>query len=86
MDSTIQLLYHSFPNTWDQRGHQQGHGWRSWEACATIVPQLSSLVALQQQHNLKVTDPELFAELLFRIGTYVYTIFIRRPGSNSDEA
>ncbi|KAF2468654.1 uncharacterized protein BDR25DRAFT_335130 [Lindgomyces ingoldianus] len=72
LDNAIQLLYHAFPNTWDQRGPQQGHGWRSWETCSAIVPHLSSLMSLQNQYNMKATNTEVFAELIFRIGTYLW--------------
>jgi tetratricopeptide (TPR) repeat protein len=71
LDNAIQLLYHAFPNTWDQRGPQQGHGWCSWETCSAIVAHLSSLMGLQKQYNLRATNTEVFSELVFRIGTYV---------------
>ena len=74
LDNAIQLLYHAFPNTWDQRGPKQGHGWRSWETCSAIVAHLSSLMGLQKQYNLRATNTEVFAELVFRIGTYVDAI------------
>ncbi|KAF2682646.1 hypothetical protein K458DRAFT_432621 [Lentithecium fluviatile CBS 122367] len=72
LDSTIQLLYHAFPNTWDTRGPEQGHGWRSWESCSAIVAHLSSLMGLQKQYNLKATNVDVFSELVFRIGTYLW--------------
>ena len=74
LDSTIQLLNHAFPNTWDRRGPEQGHSWRSWETCSAIVAHLSSLMELQKQYGLKATNVDVFAELVFRIGTYVHTI------------
>ncbi|KAF2267608.1 TPR-like protein [Lojkania enalia] len=72
LDSSIQLLYHAFPNTWDQRGEQQGHGWRYWGICSAVVAHLSSLMALQKQYDLKATNTDIFAELVFRIGTYLW--------------
>jgi len=74
LDNAIQLLYHAFPNTWDQRGPHQGHGWRSWETSSAIVAHLSSLMSLQNEYDLKATNTEVFAELVFRIGTYVNAI------------
>jgi hypothetical protein len=71
LDNAIQLLHHAFPNTWDQRSPSHGHGWRSWETCSAIVPHLSSLMGLQREYDLKATNTEVFAELIFRIGTYV---------------
>jgi len=68
LNNVIQLLYHGFPNTWDQRGPQQGHGWRSWETCSAIVAHLASLMSLQKQYNLKASNNGMFAELMFRIG------------------
>jgi hypothetical protein len=73
LDSSIQLLYHASPNTWDSRGPEQGHGWRSWETCSAIVAHLSSLMGLQKQYNLTATNVDVFAELMFRIGTHVHT-------------
>ena len=73
-DNAIQLLYHAFPNTWDQRGPHQGHSWHSWETCSSIVPHLSSLMVLKSEYDLKATNIEVFAELIFRIATYVETI------------
>ncbi|KAM5466968.1 hypothetical protein MauCBS54593_005587 [Microsporum audouinii] len=68
----IKMLPCSFPNTWNQRSHQQGHGWASWEACRTILPHVSWLIRLTQAHSFPVIDPELFAELVFRTGKFLW--------------
>jgi hypothetical protein len=69
LDNTIQMLSYSFPNTWNERTRQQGHGWASWETCSAILPHVSWLMKLNEAHSLKATNPELFAELIFRTGT-----------------
>lgn len=68
LDNVVQLLSHAFPNTWDRRGPLQGHGWRFWETCSAVVPHLSSLISLQKEYNLRASNVEMFAELVFRIG------------------
>lgn len=68
-DYTVQVLSSGFPNTWKERTHQQGHGWASWETCSAILPHIDWLIKLAEMHSLKASDPELFAELVFRAGT-----------------
>ncbi|EFQ99406.1 hypothetical protein MGYG_02418 [Nannizzia gypsea CBS 118893] len=68
----INILSRSFPNTWNQRSHQQGHGWASWETCSTILPHVSWLIRLTQGHPFRIINHELFAELVFRAGTYLW--------------
>lgn len=65
----VKMLSCSFPNTWNERTHQQGHSWASWETCSTILPHVSWLIKLSQTHSLSIADEELFAELVFRAGT-----------------
>ena len=72
LDFAIQVLCCAFPDTWNEKDNQQGHGWASWEACDAILPHISWLMGLTEVHKLKATDPELFAELTFRIGTYLW--------------
>ncbi|KAK2764464.1 hypothetical protein FQN54_009159 [Arachnomyces sp. PD_36] len=71
-DSAITLLSNAFPNTWKDTGDQQGHQWASWESCGEVLPHVSWLVELSKKHNLKPSQPELFAELNFRLGTYLW--------------
>lgn len=72
LDYAIKVLCCAFPDTWSEMGNHQRHGSSSWELCSTILPHVSWLVGLTEAHNLKTTDPELFAELIFRIGTYLW--------------
>lgn len=69
LDYAIQALSSSFPNTWNQRAHYQGHGWTSWETSSAILPHVNWLMRLAEKHSLKVTNAELFAELVSRMGT-----------------
>lgn len=68
-DYAIKVLSHSFPNTWNDRSHQQGYSWASRETCSKILPHISHLVRLAKEHSLKASNTELFAELVFRAGT-----------------
>jgi hypothetical protein len=68
-DYAIQVLSSTFPNTWNERSHQQGHGWASWETCSVVLPHISWLMKLAETKRLEPNDPELFAELIFRAGT-----------------
>ncbi|KAL1960258.1 hypothetical protein VTO42DRAFT_8801 [Malbranchea cinnamomea] len=72
LDCAIQVLTCAFPNTWNERGIHQGHGWASWEACSVVVPHVNRLIEVAEVHSVKPTNPELFAELVFRIGTYLW--------------
>ncbi|WEW59212.1 hypothetical protein PRK78_004681 [Emydomyces testavorans] len=72
LDNTIQLLYYGFPNTWNQRGNKQGHGWFSWETCSAVLPHVSWLMGLTEKYQLKATNSELYAELIFRAGQYLW--------------
>lgn len=69
LDSTITLLSNGFPNTWKKTGHHQGHSWASWETCGEVLPHVNRLMELVKQYKLNASDPELFAELIFRSGT-----------------
>ena len=69
LDYAIKVLSHSFPDTWNERSHQQGHSWASWETCSAILPHISRLVRLTEEHSLKTSNAEFFAELVFRAGT-----------------
>ncbi|GAD96166.1 hypothetical protein MGYG_02418 [Paecilomyces variotii No. 5] len=72
LDSAIRILFFGFPNTWKQRGYQQGHDWASWETCSVVVPHVSWLMSLTDKYNLKPTDLEFNAELIFRAESYLW--------------
>ncbi|KAH0545465.1 hypothetical protein FGG08_000466 [Glutinoglossum americanum] len=72
LDSVITILSNGFPNTWKKAGHQQGHGWASWETCSEVLPHVNWLMDLSKKHKLKAGNPELFAELIFRSGAYLW--------------
>lgn len=71
LDIALQILFYGFPNTWngDERTHQQGHGWASWETCSAMLPHVTWLIKLTEENSLSATNQELFAELVFRAGT-----------------
>ena len=69
LDSAIALLSNGFPNSWKDSGDYQGHGWASWESCSEVLPHVNWLMDLTQKHKIKSSNPELFAELIFRSGT-----------------
>ena len=67
-DLAVNVLYFGFPNTWQDRGAHQGHGWASWETCSAILPHVSWLMQLSTKHKIKSAKPGLWAELVFRTG------------------
>ncbi|KAF4459225.1 hypothetical protein FALBO_14020, partial [Fusarium albosuccineum] len=71
-DLTIHILYHDFPNTWQNRGAHQGHGWQSWETCSDILSHVDWLMTLSDKHKIKSSNPESWAELVFRAATYLW--------------
>ncbi|KAK4250129.1 hypothetical protein C7999DRAFT_38842 [Corynascus novoguineensis] len=64
-DNAIQMLYHSFPNTWQQRGAHQGHGWASWETCDAALPHVSWLMEMSEKHKLNTSEPGRWADYLW---------------------
>jgi hypothetical protein len=68
-DLAVKILYFDFPNTWKERGSQQGHGWASWETCSAILPHVSCLMQLFEKHKFKSQNLQIWAELVFRAGT-----------------
>lgn len=71
-DKIIKMLSYDFPNTWNRRGPRQGHGFQSWEACSAILPHVSSLMDLSKEFKIDTPQPEDWAELVFRSGTYLW--------------
>ncbi|KAI0539986.1 hypothetical protein GGR58DRAFT_194652 [Xylaria digitata] len=71
-DIVVQILYHDFPNTWAAKGPYQGHGYKSWETCDSIVIHVNWLMSLSQDHKVVTKFPETWAELIFRAGTYLW--------------
>jgi hypothetical protein len=69
LDTAVQLLYFGFPNTWQDRGAHQGHGFASWETCGAVLPHVSWLMKLSEKHKLKPSNPDQWAELICRAGT-----------------
>lgn len=69
LDATITILSKGFPNTWKDSGPRQGHGFASWESCSEVLPHVNWLIDLTKKHKLKPSNPENFAELVFRAGT-----------------
>jgi hypothetical protein len=67
-DLAVKILYFDFPNTWQDRGAHQGHGWASWETCSAILPHVMRLMGLAQKYKIKSAKPDLWAELVFRTG------------------
>ncbi len=68
-DTAIKILYHDFPNTWRSTGSFQGHGFSSWETCSAVLPHVNWLMTQSEKYNLKPTQSDLWAELIFRAGT-----------------
>jgi hypothetical protein len=69
LDCAIQLVSLGFPNSWIEKTHEQGHGWKSWQICSALLPHVSRLMKLVEKHSLKPTNMKLFEELIFRTGT-----------------
>lgn len=67
-DLAVRILSFDFPNTWQDRGAHQGHGWAAWETCSAILPHVSWLMQLSEKHKIKTANPDLWAELVFRAG------------------
>lgn len=72
MSRVIEMLSSDFPNTWNRRGPYQGHGYKDWETCGTVLPHISRLMALTKDHGLCPENPGIWAELVFRAGTYLW--------------
>lgn len=70
-DLTVKLLYLNFPNTWQARGPHQGHGYASWEACESVLLHVRWLMQLSTNYQIKSEIADKWAELVFRLGTYV---------------
>lgn len=52
-DLTVYILYSDFPNTWQNRGAHQGHGWESWETCSAILSHVNELMQLSTKNKIK---------------------------------
>ncbi|KXX82634.1 hypothetical protein MMYC01_201088 [Madurella mycetomatis] len=71
-DLAVRILSSDFPNTWQARGAHQGHGFASWETCTTILPHVSWLMKLSEEYKIKSENSIMWAELVFRAGTYLW--------------
>lgn len=71
-DIAVKILYFDFPNTWLNSGAHQGHSWSSWETCSAILPHVSRLMDISEKYNIKPMRPDLWAELVFRTGAYLW--------------
>ncbi|KAG9253974.1 uncharacterized protein F5Z01DRAFT_743372 [Emericellopsis atlantica] len=72
LDRVIEILSSAFPNTWNRRGPYQGHGYETWETCGAVLPHISRLIGLVSDHGLRPSNAGLWAELVFRAGTYLW--------------
>ncbi|KAJ5326461.1 Tetratricopeptide-like helical [Penicillium brevicompactum] len=72
IDCAIQILSSSFPNSWMERTDQQGFGWKSWQTVNAVLPHVNHLVELAKECPFNLPNMELFAELIFRTGTYLW--------------
>ncbi|PGH07405.1 hypothetical protein AJ79_06307 [Helicocarpus griseus UAMH5409] len=72
LKSAIRMLSYSFPNSWNETTNHHDDGWQSWEAFQQIFPHITWLMRLVETHSLTVADIEIFAELIFRAGTYLW--------------
>ena len=73
-DLAVRILYYDFPNTWQDRGAHQGHGFESWETCSAILPHVSRLMQVAEKHKVKPGNTGLWSELVFRAGTYAISL------------
>ncbi|KAI1429008.1 hypothetical protein F5Y12DRAFT_782253 [Xylaria sp. FL1777] len=71
-DVVVQMLYYDFPNTWAAKGPYQGHGYKSWETCSSVLVHVNWLMSLSRDHKVVSQFPETWAELVFRAGTYLW--------------
>lgn len=71
LDNVINMLFHDFPNTWNGTDASQGHGYKSWAQCGAVLSHVSWIMALTTQHELEPSNPDMWAELIFRSGTSV---------------
>jgi hypothetical protein len=65
----VKILSEDYPNTWNERGQYQGHGYQAWETCSATLPHVSSMMAISDRYKIDVPDVEKWAELVFRTGT-----------------
>ncbi|KAI0861638.1 hypothetical protein F4860DRAFT_475715 [Xylaria cubensis] len=71
-DIVVQILYHDFPNTWAARGPYQGHGYKSWETCSSVLVHVNWLMSLSRDHKVAPKFLTDWVELIFRAGTYLW--------------
>ncbi|KAI0387825.1 tpr repeat-containing protein [Hypomontagnella monticulosa] len=71
-ENIVRILSYDFPNTWNKRGSYQGHGYQSWETCSAVLPHVGSLMEAMKEFKIEVSEPEDWAGLVFRSGTYLW--------------
>lgn len=69
LDHAIRMLSCSFSSTYNEEADHQEHDGAARETCSAILPHITRLMTLTQEHSIEITSPELFAELVFRAGT-----------------
>lgn len=68
-DTVVQILFYDFPNTWNTKGPYQGHGYKAWETCSSVLVHIGWLISLSKEHKVKPDNFMAWAELIFRAGT-----------------
>ncbi|KAI1083262.1 hypothetical protein F5B20DRAFT_577646 [Whalleya microplaca] len=71
-DTVVQILSYNFPNTWNDRGPHQGHGYEAWATCGAVLPHINWLIFLVKERRVKPANSMYWAELIFRAGTYLW--------------
>ncbi|KAI9794605.1 MAG: hypothetical protein M1816_004492 [Peltula sp. TS41687] len=68
-DYAITMLSNGFPNTWNT---VTSHQFTAWTKCEKCLPHVIFLVAQAERYQLHPTEPEAYAELIFRCCWYLY--------------
>ncbi|KAJ8126823.1 hypothetical protein O1611_g6815 [Lasiodiplodia mahajangana] len=71
-DVVVQILSHDFPNTWAAKGPHQGHGYKSWETCESVLVHVNWLIYLSRDRKVAPKFLVTWAELIFRAGAYLW--------------
>ena len=62
-DCVVTLLSNGFPNSWNK---VTGHQFIAWEKCEQCLPHVNFLIMQSKKYHLHSSNPETFAELIFR--------------------
>jgi len=70
-DAAVKICFLSSPNPWEESMSYESFSKTSWEKFSDVLPHVSRLMEISDEHEITSANPAMWTELVLRAGTEV---------------